>query len=136
RLRPLDLPGAHAIRLDPQTVKAYQQLSKSLHDLPESFFTLPGMYSYYFWSERESPTTLSLTNWMYMLDDRQQERIIAQLESRPEIRVLSRPRLAKFWMKGGQLPSTPLVRYIDSHFTPDANVAGTEIWVRDTKLRL
>jgi hypothetical protein len=106
-----------------------------LHDVPDSFFTLPGMYSLYFWSERESPTALTLTNWMYMLDDGQQERIIAQLASRPELRVVYSPNLVRFWMQGGLLPASPLVRYIDANFAPATTIAGNEIWLRQSTPR-
>jgi hypothetical protein len=133
--QPLDLPGAHAIRLDAPTVNNFQQLAKTLRDLPDSFFTLPGMYSLYLFSERESPTALTLTNWMYMLDDRQQERIVAQLASRPEMRLVYSPQLSRLWMKGDAFPASPLVRYLDANFAPATTIAGHEIWIRQATPR-
>src|SRR5262249_3401156 len=90
----------------------------------DTFFTFPGMYSFYLWTKREPPTTLNLTNWMYMLDTRQQERIVAQLAARPQLRVLVDYELIDFWMQGNTLPQTPLIEYINARFVPETDLGA------------
>jgi len=127
---PLGLPGAQAIRIDPTSAGNYRRVTEALRALPDTFFTLPGMYSFYFWTEREPPTALNLTNWMYMLDDRQQEGIVAQLAKHPQLRVLVSHELINFWMQGSSpLPPTPLVQYIHAGFAQEIDLGGgTTIW--------
>ena len=66
----------------------------------------------YLWTDREPPTTLNLTNWMYMLDDRQQDRIVEQLAARPRVCVVVNSALIRFWMEGRPLPQGPLIRVV------------------------
>jgi hypothetical protein len=127
---PLGLPGAHAIRLDAKLVRYFQRLTEVLGESPGTFFTLPGTYSLYFWTDREPPTAMSLTNWMYILDDRQQERIVSELAAHPETQVVVSPRLIDFWMQGDPLPASPLVRYIDANFAPATQLEDAAIWAR------
>ena len=126
----LGLPGAQAIHVDAGLAHYYQSVTEALRALPDTFFTLPGMYSFYFWTGRESPTTLNLTNWMYILDDRQQERIVAQLAAYPQLRVLVSPPLIQFWMQGTSLPPAPLVRYLTTGFEQESTVGSAVIWAR------
>ena len=99
------------------------------------FFTLPGMFSLHFWSEHDSPTGLTLTNWMYMLDDDQQERIVTQLAAHPDLRIVYNRALVNFWTSGGLLSPSPLLRYIDANFAPETTVGGVEIWTRQATPR-
>ena len=84
----------------------------------------------YLWTDREPPTTLNLTNWMYMLDDRQQDRIVEQLAARPRVCVVVNSALIRFWMEGRPLPQGPLIRYIDANFIPATDTHGMTILVR------
>jgi hypothetical protein len=131
----LDLPGAHLIRLDRLNAIRYQGLVAALEELPDTFFTLPGMYSLNLWTDREPPTTLNLTNWMYMLDDRQQSRIIAHLAARPKVCVVANPILVRHWMEGRPPPDTPLIRYIQANFVASKRRGNYEIRVRKAAAR-
>jgi hypothetical protein len=73
---------------------------------------------------------LNLTNWMRVLDDRQQERIVAQLAAYPQLRLLVSPRLIEFWMQGASLPQAPLVRYLTTDFAQESTVEEVVIWAR------
>jgi hypothetical protein len=130
---PLELPGARAIRLDRESVDRYQRLVAALRDQPDSFFTMPGMYSLHFFTGREPPTTRNLTNWMYIFDDRTQERIIAELEARSDLAVVVNRSLLDYWMQGRPLPDSPLVRYIGAHFVTISRTYDDEIRVRRSR---
>jgi hypothetical protein len=126
---PLALPGARLIRLDRETVTRYQRLVAALKEQPDTFFTMPGMYSLYFFTGREPPTTLNLTNWMYIFDDQTQARIVAELESRPRVCVVFNDGLIEYWMQGRPLPTSPLVRYIEANFVTATRIYDDEIRV-------
>jgi hypothetical protein len=128
--KPLDLPGARAIRLDPATVARYQRLVTALREQPNTFFTMPGMFSLHFFTGREPPTTRNLTNWMYIFDDRTQVRIVQELEARPQLCVVVNSGLVYYWMQGRPLPAAPLVQYIETNFVPVRRIFDDEIRVR------
>jgi hypothetical protein len=130
---PLDLPGAHLIRVDHRNAIRYQGLIAALEELPDTFFTLPGMYSLNLWAHREPPTTLNLTNWMYMLDDQQQSRIVEQLAARPNVCVVVNPILVRHWMEGRPLPDKPLIRYINANFVTTKRRGNYEIRIRKVR---
>jgi hypothetical protein len=126
----LGLPGAHLIRLDRQNSIRYQGLIAALEEMPDTFFTMPGMYSLNLWSHREPPTTLNLTNWMYMLDERHQSRIVEQLAARPKVCVVVNRILIRHWMEGHPLPGSPLIRYIEANYVTSKRRGNYEIRVR------
>jgi hypothetical protein len=130
---PLDLPGARAIRVDAETVTRYRRLVAALQNQPDTFFTMPGMYSLHFFTGREPPTTLNLTNWMYIFDDHTQARIIKELEARPHLCVVANRGLIDYWMQGRPLPDAPLVRYIATNFVTVSRIFDDEIRVRRQK---
>jgi hypothetical protein len=128
--RSLGLDGARWIRLDPGTVSHYRRLIAALRDRPDTFFTMPGQYSLYFWTGREPLTTLNLTNWMYILDEQKQRQIAAALEARPGACVVVNSTSLGFWMAGRPVPQTPLVRAIDANFIPTMEIDDVRILVR------
>jgi hypothetical protein len=132
----LALPGAGLIRLDRETVTRYQRLVAALQKQPDTFFTMPGMYSLYFFTGREPPTTRNLTNWMYVFDDRTQSRIVAELEARRGLCVVVNAGLIGYWMQGRPLPPSPLVRYIEANFVTAYRSFDDEIRVRRPALTL
>jgi hypothetical protein len=127
---PLGLTGAAWIRLDPRMVYHYRRLTSALLEQPDTFLTMPGMYSLHFWTGRSPLTTFNLTNWMVILDDERQARIAAALAARPVACVVVDPDLIDFWMQGRPSPQTPLVRYIHANFRPSTKIDHREIWVR------
>jgi hypothetical protein len=127
---PLDLPGARAIRVDAETVTRYRRLVAALQNQPDTFFTMPGMYSLHLFTGREPPTTLNLTNWMYIFDDPTQARIVTELEARPHLRVVVNRALLEYWMQGRPLPASPLVRYVATNFITLTRIFDDEIRVR------
>jgi hypothetical protein len=131
---PLDLPGTRWIRIDRVSCLRDRRIVEALLDEPDTFFTMPGMASFYFWTRRAPPTRLNLTNWMYILDDRQQERIVAELAVRPDVCVVVNHYLIRHWMEGRPLPDTPLTRYIRDNFVTVQRIGGDELRVRRERL--
>lgn len=76
---PLDLPGAHLIRCNPGQAIAYKMLARYVQGECDTFVTLPGLSSLYFWTGKRPPTYMNVCGEGIMPDDRQQEQIVAAL---------------------------------------------------------
>jgi hypothetical protein len=96
----------------------------------DTFLTLPGLNSFYFWARKEPPTGLNTTAWMMLLDDTAQERIWQAANKYPGLMVVKNRALIKFWMKGRSTDSLPLVRRINENFTPMLTNSGYEMLIR------
>ena len=117
--------AAYWIHLDRMSVDRLRRLTKVLDARPDTFFTLPGMDSFYLWTDREPPTTLNLTNWMYMLDDRQQLKIVEQLDAHPQLCMVIDPIVVSFWMQGRPLPPDSPWSGISTRTSPPRSKSAT-----------
>jgi len=128
---PLELPGASRIRLSSREVHLYQDLVRPLaRPEVETFLTLPGLNSFYFWAQKDPPTGFNVTTWMTLLDDRHQERIWESAKGRSGLMVVRNQWLIRFWMQGQPLDGSPLVREINSHFRTVKSLGGYELMAR------
>jgi hypothetical protein len=78
--------------------------------------TMPGLNSFYFWAEQDSPTLVNLTNWVGAFDDAEQQRMTDDFARVTRPCVVSCPSAVEFWLKNKPLPSRPLARWIRDHF--------------------
>jgi hypothetical protein len=117
---PLDLPGAVWIRLPSEQASQYQQITSWIKTSADTFVTLPGMYSFYFWAQVDPPTCRNVTHWMTLLPETDQRQIVRVLGQHPHAAVIYSPEMAAFWHRPENLPQrTPsplLVNYIFEHF--------------------
>lgn len=128
---PLALPGASRIRLSSRNVQLYQELVRPLaRPEVETFLTLPGLNSLYFWAQKDPPTGFNVTAWMTLLDDRHQERIWESAKGRSGLMVVRNQYLIRFWMQGQPIDRSPLVREIDAHFDTVKTFGGYELMAR------
>ena len=115
---PLELPGASRIRLSSREVRLYQDLVRPLaRPEVDTFLTLPGLNSLYFWAQKDPPTGFNVTAWMTLLDDGQQQRIWDAAKGRSGLMVVRNRYLIRFWMQGRPINGSPLVQDIEAHFT-------------------
>lgn len=113
---PLDLPGAKRFRLPEKEVSMHQFIVKNLVANCDEFIILPGKASYYFWSEKQPPTTYNTTAWMTLLNDRQQQSIVDKLQNSAGSCAVYYPRLAADGLRGQTLESLVLSGYILKNF--------------------
>lgn len=116
---PLDLPGARNVRLGPEEVELYRSISTSINANCETFLALPGMNSFYVWTEREPPTGHNATAWMTLFDDERQRAVIGGANRVAELCLLENEPLAAGW---GAIPEGPLVKYMRKEFKPISNI--------------
>lgn len=128
---PLGLPGAARIRLSPGEVQVYHELVDQLaRPEVETFLTLPGMDSFYFWARKEPPNDLNVSAWIVLLDAPAQERIWRAAEAHPGLMVVRNRRLIRSWVRGRSVAQLPLVRHIEENFKTVATYGGYELMTR------
>jgi hypothetical protein len=117
KLRPLDLPGSHYVRMDDETVEMYRALSQYLAAESGTFVTYPGINSLYLWTGQRPPTQLNSTGWG-QLSHAQQQHILGSLAKaeRPKIAVVE--AMMGGWASPAYDPIRPLIRYITEDCQP------------------
>ena len=130
---PLPLPGASRIHLpdhfDERLIWVTRQITASC----SSFVSLPGLNSFYFWTEQEPPTSLNAGAWMFLFDAPTQARIVEEIRSVERLCLLRHEGLSQGWQRGRPLPNRPLVDYLSRNFVPLARQGGYEILVRSSE---
>jgi hypothetical protein len=67
---------------------------------------------------------------MFVLDDEQQKSIVGQLQGRERLCVVKNQRVIDFWKQGRQVPSRPLVEFIDANFVDDGSYGDYQLLIR------
>ena len=115
---PLDLPGSGEIRLSEAEAQTYEEISAAIDASCGALVMLPGMDSFYLWTERESPS-YTATGWPTLFDDEHQQRVIDDTSDIAGLCLLRNIPIAAGW-GGGVIPPGPLVRYLHRGFEPIA----------------
>jgi hypothetical protein len=112
---PLSLPGASLIHVSPDVADSYHWV---VHELShcEMFYTMPGLFSFYFWTGKPTPTGLNNNDALGLLTWLQQERIIADLALHTNLCVLRQPWAERTFDRGQIATHPPLLRYIEENF--------------------
>ena len=128
---PLDLPGACRVRLKAEDVQTYQGVVNYLASPHiESFLTIPGMNSLYFWAGKEPPTQLNASDWLALLDPRQQERVWEAAQKIHGLVVVRNRGAVHTWMRSASINQVPFVKHIDQDFQVEVTIGGFEILIR------
>jgi hypothetical protein len=129
RMARLELPGSDRVRLLPAEAHRFRRISATLNRRCSTFVSLPGLNSFYLWSGREPPTALSPGDWMFLLNDEEQRRVVAATASSPHPCLLKNDFIARFWAQGRDLPDGPLLRFIQGSFTPVSRFGAYELGI-------
>jgi hypothetical protein len=125
----LDLPGANMVRLPPEEVETYRDVTAAIDRSCPAFLTEPGMGSFYLWTEQEPPTGYVATAWTTLFDEAHQQRVIEQTRGIDGLCLLRNLPLAANW-SAGTIPSGPLLRYLERGFEPIAKIGDYELLKR------
>jgi hypothetical protein len=115
---PLDLPGAKHVRLDPKTVKELHWMTSKLKANADTFISMPGMNSLYFWTGLRPPTSFNAGSWMFLLNDSEQLAVVDALRRYDRACAIYSESGVDFWLGGRPMRDTPLVTYIHEEFVP------------------
>lgn len=129
--QPLDLPGAHwLVRAPAAQYQEIHEVVRYLRENSDTFIMAPGMNSFYFWTQKEPPTSLNAGTWMTLLNDQQQQRIIdtvEQLRQKERVLVLRHAGQIKGWTRHLDVSQKPLMLYITNNFRTVKQVGEYEI---------
>jgi hypothetical protein len=126
----LGLPGATRVRLSQPEVQLYQEVTAAIDDHCRSFVMLPGMNSFYLWTQQDPPTGFNATGWPTLFDQAHQRRVIDETRAIKGLCLLENEPLAKGW-GAGKIPNGPLVRYLHRGFRPIAAFGDYKLLKRE-----
>jgi hypothetical protein len=123
-LAPLNLPGAERIHVERRTVEDYQWLVTQLRRNCDTFVSLPGIPSLYFWTDKpmpgevhHTPGQLNFNMWMDMFTSAQQKEVVADLARFPSVCAVYHPSGVESWNTGKQnVRGWPLANHILTNF--------------------
>jgi hypothetical protein len=115
-LTPLMLHGASRIVVRPLRAERFREISAALKTRCTAVVMLPGMNSFYLWSNVEPPTGFNATAWMFMFSDELQQRIVDRVEHIDGLCLLrNRPQEA-LWARPRAFREGPLLRFMSRGF--------------------
>ena len=114
---PLNLAGATRLRLPEKNVVTYNFLVENIKSDCDTFVSMPGINSLYFWAQKKPPTTYNTTAWMTLLDDEQQKAVVESLKTERRVCAVYHPQLTQNGLRERDLSSFPLSGYILNNFS-------------------
>lgn len=128
---PVKFKGAELLRLPAQDFETYRSLVENLKNNCDNFVTMPGIYSLYFWTETEPPTTFNATAWAVLLNAEQQNAIVEKLKTYPRTCVVYHPAMTNNMLGGENLQAFPLTEYIFDNYQKKAEIGEYQFLIKD-----
>jgi hypothetical protein len=122
--------GSQRIHLRVAQVERISEVDAFLQRHCSTFFSLPGLNSFYFFAHQSPPSDLNTTQWWNLLSPGQQAVVLAKLERTPRLCVIEEPTLTAFWDQGRPLRPTPLALYLRHDFVHVRTVGPYELFLR------
>jgi hypothetical protein len=132
-LAPLGLPGAARIRLTEQEVRVYRDIVASIERDCDTFISMPGFNSFYFWTRKDPPTGFNAGPWMTLFDDQTQQQIADRLAEHESACVIYNQIVSEEWVQGRNIDRGPLVRYIRTSFRTVRTTGDFEFMIRNDR---
>jgi hypothetical protein len=130
--QPLDLPGATLVRLPAEDVDLYRFLVTNINSQCDSFVSMPGFYSLYFWTGKSSPTRLNATAWMSLLDNSQQLSVVDKIKTVPRLCAVYHPQQTRNGASNRNIKELPLAAYIFENLRTESTFREYQFMVRKT----
>jgi hypothetical protein len=91
---------------------------------------MPGLYSFYFWTGKDSPTRLNATAWMSLLNDAQQRRVVDEVRQIPRLCAIYHPKQTANGSRNRDLARLPLSAYIFENMQIDQTLGEYQFMIR------
>jgi hypothetical protein len=129
------LLGSSLIRLPKSRMSVYEKLTLNIRGNARHLLTTPGMYSFSIWSGVDSPTRMNQTNWPFVLDDTEQQKIVDKISPLQKVIVVYSERAMKMWNTQKTPPAGPLLNYIKDNFVMVKSFGDYQLLVRKSELQ-
>ena len=127
--KPLGLPGAEGIRTESNSRLLLRLLTLNASVHADVLFSRPGMFSYNLWSGVPTPTTKNATHWFWLLDDSEQAKIVARLQSTPRSAVITSRPLDNFLASIGISTAGRLQSHLEANYKSLFELNGFQFYV-------
>ena len=127
----LRLPGSEEIHLSEEEADLYEGISAAIDRNCGALIMLPGMDSFYLWTEQEPPTGYTATGWPTLFDEEHQRQVIADISPLEDLCLLRNLPFAAGW-GNGEIPPGPLVCYLERGFVPVVSFGDYELLRRQS----
>jgi hypothetical protein len=114
RLPPVDLPGMHWQHMAPRGIAVYHCMVDNLRALSDTFLSVGGHNSFYFWTGIEPASPITLTHFWGLLDAERQRRLLDDYTSHQRFVFVDAPPLFASRSTGRE----PLIAHVAQHFRP------------------
>ncbi len=140
-LTPLNMPGAERIHAEKEEAEDYQWLVPQLRQNCDTFISLPGIPSLYFWTGKpmpgpvhQPPGPLNYGQWMDMFFPEEQKAIMADFSEHPNACAVYHPSGVDSWNTGKQdVRGWPLANYILTHFKTIGQSGDYQFMIRNER---
>ena len=140
-MKPLPFAGADLVRQPAAQTDALARIVNGLKARCDTFVSQPGLNSFYFWAGMAPPGRLNLGDWMFLLNDRQQQDVVDAIRPVRRLCQLRNDDALAVWTgenrnpgEGRPLPDRPLLRYLDRGFEPLDAAQGYQLSIRGNRL--
>jgi len=131
-LSPLELPGSNRIHLSARRASGLQKLVTEARSSCTSLLTAPGMYSFNLWTGLPLPDLMLISDtWMIFLTDQQQSEVAREFSREPHGCVIDNPEVVKWYTRGSEVYSKPLMRFINEKFHVVTTAYGYQLMLRN-----
>jgi hypothetical protein len=117
-LKPLHLPGARFVRVNPIVAQELRELTRVVKANCDTFYSVPGLNSLYIYSGLPTPTG-QLANWAGDLNNSEERDVVSQLSHLQRtgtrvciVRDVNSPYYYDAWIPGGTEANGPIGRFI------------------------
>jgi len=125
---PLALRGADRVRLPAEQAARLRSVVEALPSSCKALFSMPGLFSFNFWTDISTPTRINQTNWIGLITDEQQQIIIHDLQSTRAC-LIANSQLVNFWLRGQDIAKSPLANYIHNQYSVVQRVGPYEVLI-------
>jgi hypothetical protein len=91
---------------------------------------MPGLGSLYLMTQDKPPTWINMSGWLFLWDDRTQQRVVDQVKDVDGLCAVRNRALEAVWAQGRPIPDRPLRSFILNDFRPIATFGDFEVMAR------
>jgi hypothetical protein len=124
------LPGTGLIRLPENEASELRRVAAVVKANCDTFISLPGLNSFYFFADESPPSGFNSGAWPWLFSRERQQGIVDASRTHVRECAVRNGEALAFWARGRQVPSGPLVDYIERDFPHRLLGGDYEVWAK------